>query len=227
MNLWLCIASDYQQIHVALCNEDTIIAQQSVDKKNSNQQLLLTIDTLLKNNNSQLKDMMFIGVNLGPAPYTGLRIAIATVNGLHTATHIPLVGIDALHTFVGKHLPNEEKTTTVVLLNAFNFDIFYAIAPYGETIKSGYENIDTFLNNIKELPAQDRITFIGNGTELYAKNIKQILGNKATITDRSPYPLIDQLVQSGWQNWQENKIIELALPLYLKQLAYKNSINVK
>jgi tRNA threonylcarbamoyl adenosine modification protein YeaZ len=227
MNLWLCIASDYQQIHIALCNEDIIIAQQSVDKKNSNQQLLLAIDTLLKNNNSHLKNIIFIGVNLGPAPYTSLRIAIATVNGLHTATHIPLVGIDALHTFIDKHLPNEKKTITIALLNAFNFDIFYAIAPYNETIKSGYENIDIFLNNIKQLYAQDRIIFIGNGIELYAKNIKQILGDKATIADSFPYPSIDQLVQSGWQNWQENKTIELALPLYLKQLAYKNSINIK
>ncbi len=224
---WLCIASDYQHIHVALCNKNKILLQSSVDKKLGNQQLLLTIDELLKAGDAQLCDIQFIGINLGPAPYTSLRIAIATANGLSTATSIPLVGIDALQTFMHAYPPKDESAITIALLNAFNFDLFYAIAQTNEAFTAGYKNVDALLTHIAEQYSSKSILFIGNGVELYQEKIKQTINNY-TIADPLPmYPNIQQLVNLGWHNWQEEKTLETALPLYLKTATYKKSVNIK
>ncbi len=224
---WLCISSDYQRIHVALCNKNKVLLQSSVDKKRGNQQLLLAIDELLKTSNVQLCDMQFIGINLGPAPYTSLRIAIVTANGLNTATGIPLVGIDALQAFMHAYPAKDERSMTIALLNAFNRDVFYAISKADTPLKAGYENIDTFLANIAQQDPDKSILFIGNGIDLYQDNIKENI-KTYTIADPLPmYPDMQQLVNLGWHNWQEEKTIKTAMPLYLKVATYKSSIKVK
>lgn len=229
MRLWLCIASDYQHIHAALCKENTVIKQFSIDKKFGNQQLLLTIDKLLKEQNIQLKEIAFIGINLGPAPYTSLRIALTTVNGLHAASDIPLVGIDALHSFIETYHPTEQKKLTVALLNAFNYDVFYAIARNESTQTStGYAHYKKILEEIKEQHPNEKITFVGNGVSLYFDTIHELFGTNAHMAEpMQDYPTIDQLVESAWKNWQQGHTIQMAEPRYLKQVTYKNSIKVK
>lgn len=203
LNPWLCISSNYDHITISLCFEQTIVESHTIDKKSGNQRLLPDIDMLLKHHNLLFKDLIFIGVNLGPAPYTGLRIALATANGLHLATNIPLVGIDALKAFVHDYPPHNENQATVALLNAFNNDLFYAIAYYDGTLQTGYEKASLLHERLaKELNGL-KIDWIGNGAP------------ESTLD----YPSQNQLVAYAWQNWQKNETINLALPLYLKRIA--------
>lgn len=202
MSQWLCISSDYTSIQISLCSADQVTESVAIDKKNGNQRLLSDIDIILKKHNLTLADIIFIGVNLGPAPYTGLRIAIATANGLHTATGIPLVGIDALKAFVQDYTPLNKNQATVALLNAFNNDLFYAIARFDSTLQAGYENADTLHERLAKELSGLKIHWIGNGT----------------AESTQDYPSQKQLADYAWQQWQQHKTTDLALPLYLKQI---------
>lgn len=222
---WLCIASDYQQINVAICNKSKIIDQQAIDKKHGNQQLLTTIDNLIDAQSISLQDLEFIGVNLGPGPYTSLRIVMATVNGLSMATSIPLVGIDALQAFLSNCSPQDESHVTIALLNAFNFDVFYAIKEHATPPVIGYNNIDLFLDHIQGQYSNPTILFVGNGTTLYEQKIKAIFADRTIINEPiQQYPTMHQLVEYAWHNWQQNKTLKTAQPLYLKQANYHVSI---
>jgi tRNA threonylcarbamoyl adenosine modification protein YeaZ len=139
---------------------------------------------------------------VGPAPYTGLRIAIATVNGLHTATGIPLVPIDALKAFVRDYRPQNNNQVTVALLNAFNNDLFYAAFRHDGTLHSGYENADTLHERLKKEFNGLNIYWIGN----------------ATPQSSQDYPSQKQLAAYAWQEWLKHNTTDLALPLYLKQI---------
>lgn len=199
---WLGISSDYNNVHIFLCSSATIICAHSLDKKDGNKLLLVEIDNLLKQKDLKLQDLSFIGVNVGPAPYTGLRIAIATANGLHAATGLPLVAIDALKAFVQAHMPKDKHHATVALLNAFNNDLFYAVARYDTQMQAGYEKAPVLLERL--------------ALELKGLSVEQI-GNAAPGSTKE-YPLPDQLARYAYQCWQERKITNLALPLYLKQI---------
>lgn len=203
MSPWLCIASDYTSIRIALCCADTVVESVALDKKFGNQRLLIDSDLLLKRHGYTMRDMHFIGVNLGPAPYTSLRIAIATANGLHAATGIPLVGIDALKAFIAAYAPTDQNHITVALLNAFNNDLFYAIARYPHLVQTGYEKSEVLLERIARDYAGFTIRFIGNGV----LPVQEIA-----------YPTNEQLAAYAWRMWQQNETADLALPLYLKQI---------
>lgn len=202
MSQWLCISSDYIGIQISLCSADNIIENIAIDKKNGNQRLLSDIDIILKKHNLTLADIAFIGVNLGPAPYTGLRIAITTANGLHTATGIPLVGIDALKAFVQDYTPQNKNQVTVALLNAFNNDLFYAIAYHDGTLHTGYDNAEKLHERLAKKMSDLHINWIGN----------------AAPQSSQDYPSQKQLAAYAWQEWLKHNTTDLALPLYLKQI---------
>lgn len=222
MSFWLCIASDYQFMHVALCREKTIVEALSTDKADSNKQLLSLVTQLLKKYNLMIGDLLYIGVNVGPAPYTSLRIAIATANGLAYAASLPLVNIDGLLTMLQQ---NTEITPFIALLNAFNYDIFYGIK-MDTTILTGCEHIDQFLDRLDQLSITTP-HLIGNGATLYYENIIKRFPY-AQISPTPEYANIEWLIKSGWHSWQEKQeITDQLFPRYLKNIDYKNSITIK
>lgn len=147
--------------------------------------------------------MDFIGVNAGPAPYTSLRIVLATANGLHAASGIPLIAVDALKVFVQAHKPATVDDATVVLLNAFNQDLFYAIARYNEPIETGYDRNDALIERLQRELSGLKITWLGNAAP------------HPIIYD---YPLTEQFVAYAWQRRLNNETTNSVLPLYLKQI---------
>lgn len=223
MSFWLCIASDYQFMHVALCKEQTIIETIYTDKADSNKQLLTLIAQLLTKYHITIHDLLYIGVNVGPAPYTSLRIAVATANGIAYATSLPLVSIDGLLAMLQQHA---SVTPTVVLLNAFNHDVFYGINTE-KTRLTGCEHINQLLERIEQLHITTPC-FIGNAATLYYETIIKMFP-RAHIPQPIPeYADLAWLIKSGWHSWQErHEITDQVFPRYLKNIDYKNSITVK
>ena len=225
MNFWLCIASDYQAIQVALCQQDHSLVVESTHKNDSNKLLLTMIKQLLQQHNLTLQDLSFIGINLGPGPYTSLRIAITTANGLAYATTCKLVGIDGLYALLAEYT-DTHYPTTVALLNAFNQDLFYGLKHKDEEPITGYENVNSLLAKLQDT-IKEPACFVGNGVALYQE---KIIGQfpHAYIPDPLPdYASLPSLIKQGWDTWQKKDLADQLFPLYLKELQYKNSIKVK
>jgi tRNA threonylcarbamoyladenosine biosynthesis protein TsaB len=203
MSTWICISSDYNSIQLALCSAEKIVENHVIDKKDGNQRLLSDMDILLKKHNLAFSELRFIGINVGPAPYTGLRIAIATANGLHAATGIPLVPIDALKAFVLAYAPVDKNEVTIALLNAFNNDLFYATLCHDGSLETGYEKATTLLERLAKKFNTAKIHWVGNGVA-------------ESATD---YPSIHLLAAYGWQQWLLHNTTNQASPLYLKTIA--------
>ncbi len=224
MNFWLCIASDYQAVHVALCQRDRSIDSTSAHKNDSNKLLLTLIKELLAQHKLTLQDLSFIGINLGPGPYTSLRIAITTANGLAYATSCKLVGVDSLYALLEEY-NSTEHPTTIALLNAFNQDLFYGIKHKDKDPITGYQNVDQLLTTLQET-IEEPICFVGNGVELYKEKIIAQFSH-AYIPDPLPeYASLSSLIKQGWDKWQKQECADQVYPLYLKELHYKNSIKV-
>lgn len=225
MNFWLCIASDYQAIHVALCQQDHSLDIKSAHKNDSNKLLLTMIEQLLKQHHISLQDLSFIGINLGPGPYTSLRIAITTANALAYATTCKLVGIDGLYTLLDEYT-DTQYPTTVALLNAFNQDLFYGIKHKGKETITGYETVNSLLAKLQNT-INEPACFVGNGVALYQEKIRAQFPD-VYIPDPLPdYASLPWLIKQGWDKWQKKDISDQVFPLYLKDLHYKSSIKVK
>lgn len=92
--------------------------------KTHSERLIPMLDQLLNAADWKPVDLDFIGAVRGPGSFTGIRIGIATAQGLAQVLNIPLVGITSLDTlaWAGKGRPEE----TVVILDARKNEWYYA-----------------------------------------------------------------------------------------------------
>jgi tRNA threonylcarbamoyl adenosine modification protein YeaZ len=222
MPLSLCITSDYDQLHITLVRDGTILNGIHVNKHDGNKALIPSIMQLLAQEQISLAQIVYIAVNVGPAPYTSLRIVLATMNGVARATHLPIVEIDALAAYSANY--GQTAPITVALLNAFNRELFFAIAAHG-TYTSGYCSVTELAQRLAQNYPQQQIVFYGNGFTLYKDELCAQLGNYACYDATIPtYPPVELLAQVAHEQWLRGISTNQARPRYLKEVAYQNSI---
>lgn len=229
MHLYIAIQNTYDVFEMALFNNNptsprlrrasNLIDKRREDKKHTSKLFIPLLDDLLTKNNAKISDFNFCAVNCGPGPFSTLRSIIASVNGLHLATNIPLIGIDGLDATFLEFYDNSYENT-VVLLNAFNNEVYYLIAQGDQVLSKGYKKIDEFLEHIKHTyPAP--IYFIGNGVMLHQSLIQEILGNNAVIKNPNP-PMcsIETIGRLGLEKFVHKQYTEnYLMPLHLKKHA--------
>lgn len=79
---------------VAIVEDDTLVAEYTINyKKTHSQTLLPMLDEIVKMTETDLKSVDAIAVAKGPGSFTGLRIGAATVKGLALTLDKPVIGI--------------------------------------------------------------------------------------------------------------------------------------
>ncbi|HEV2600977.1 MAG TPA: tRNA (adenosine(37)-N6)-threonylcarbamoyltransferase complex dimerization subunit type 1 TsaB [Candidatus Babeliales bacterium] len=214
MTYFLAITHTYEAVDIALCKEYAVISVATISKFDASRDLIPQIDVLLREASLQLSDLSFITANEGPGPFSTLRTVITTVNGIGFATKIPLIGVSGLDAFLEEHADSEYEQSTVVLLNAFSFDVYYAVQ---EDV--GCMNIDRLLAVLHMKLYGYHIRFLGQGAVLYKDKIQQIFGESAYFPDEMPLAVsVQQIAKSGLQIWQQHgEGLYQLVPLYLKQ----------
>jgi tRNA threonylcarbamoyladenosine biosynthesis protein TsaB len=191
--IFLSIQATYAHVQLALFKQNICIACLSKSETRASSQLVLLIDELLASHNLQLADLNFIAIDKGPGAFTSLRVAIATVNGIAFANHVPLIGIDSLDALVhdvaaqatSKQVPSHGYI--LVLLNAYNNDVYYALAQFNattqryETCLKGCHKIDTVLEQIKKDYAPREIIGTGNGCAQHYELLQKTFGKDVLI----------------------------------------------
>lgn len=79
---------------VAIVEDDSLLAEYSVNhKKTHSQTLLPMIDEIVKMTDTDLNTLDAIAISGGPGSFTGLRIGSATAKGLGLTLNVPLVHV--------------------------------------------------------------------------------------------------------------------------------------
>jgi len=220
---FVSMQSTYQSVECALYNENKKIAQISIEKKDASSALVPELDQLLKSHDILVNDLSFLAVNQGPAPFTTLRVVISTANGISFATGIPLIGVDGLEALLDQ-VYDSTCLPTVVLLDAFTRDVYFAVQDK-DAISKGCMPITDLLADLKNRYPTNSIRFIGNGCSIYENEIKEILGDKAFI----PEPIIDvcsleQISSMALERYQnKDNLMSQVVPLYLKKQWWQQS----
>jgi tRNA threonylcarbamoyl adenosine modification protein YeaZ len=217
MHSYIIIHNTYETFEVALFINDVLQQILINDKRLVSKMLISCIDTLVKKNTIAFSELSFIGINQGPGLFSTLRSIISTVNGLHFATNMPLIGIDALEA-TALEFYDETCPYTIVLLDAFNHEIYYMIIKDKTVIQKGYDKIDIFLKNIVEKYDSHSIRFIGKGTQLYKNSIIDIYKNSIvpdTIPQLCSLQTIATLALNTFIKQREGH--GYLFPLYLKK----------
>ena len=135
-----------------------------------------------------LRDIDVYAVATGPGSFTGLRIGIATMQGLAYAAGKPLLGVsafDALARVAG------EAPVVATWVDAWRGEVFAARYEQQREVEApSVEPPATLLRRVLA-PA----LFIGDGAVVYADLILETLGDRARLADPLAPPLAGTIAQ--------------------------------
>ena len=164
---------------VALCQDDTLLAEYTVNyKKTHSQTLLPMLDEIARMTDLDLESVDAIAVAAGPGSFTGLRIGSATAKGLGLALDKPLVGVptvDALaynlYDVPGLICPLMDARRNQVYTGLYEF-VDHEMQVVAPQMAVGVEEI---VNRINQ---QGRpVIYLGDGVAVY----RRILEEKTTV----------------------------------------------
>ncbi|MBQ7375800.1 MAG: tRNA (adenosine(37)-N6)-threonylcarbamoyltransferase complex dimerization subunit type 1 TsaB [Clostridia bacterium] len=93
----LSVDSSATVASVALCENGRLLAEYTLNNKNTHSETLLPmIESLISFFSMEVGDVDLFAVSTGPGSFTGVRIGTATVKGLAFASDKPCVGVSTL-----------------------------------------------------------------------------------------------------------------------------------
>jgi tRNA threonylcarbamoyladenosine biosynthesis protein TsaB len=132
-----------------------------------------------------LADIELYAVATGPGSFTGLRIGIATMQGLALAHGKPLVGVSGLDALA--RVADAPRVATWV--DAWRGEVYAAVYENGREVMAPTVARPGDLLDVPLPKIEEPTVFIGDGAQTYRDLILSTLGSAASMAD-SPAPLI-------------------------------------
>ena len=111
---------------VALCEDETLLGEITLNNGNTHSETLLPmIEFLLSNASLTVNDIDLFAVSNGPGSFTGVRIGVATVKGLAFGTEIPCIGVSTLEALA--HRLASEDGLICPVMNARRKQVYTAL----------------------------------------------------------------------------------------------------
>lgn len=159
---------------VAIVEDDSLVAEYSVNhKKTHSQTLLPMIDEIVKMTDTDLNTLDAVAVSNGPGSFTGLRIGSATAKGLGLALNLPIAEIptvDAMaYTMYGSSrliCPILDAKRGQVYGGLYHFkDSFEVVKPQCAV------DLGEFINEINSIG--EPVVFLGDGVPIGKNTIEE------------------------------------------------------
>ena len=154
---------------VAILEEETLLAEYTINhKKTHSQTLLPMLDEIIRMTETDLSEIDAIAVAAGPGSFTGLRIGSATAKGLGLALNKPLVSVPTLEGLAANLWGCNEYICP--MMDARRNQVYTGIYRFGER---GLEVVEDQMacpvEKILEICRQRRenIVFLGDGVPVY------------------------------------------------------------
>lgn len=143
--------------------------------------LVHLIDDLCAQASCAAADVAGVAVNLGPGAFTGLRVGLATAQGLVTAYKRPLLGCNTFEALVDAAADWDGLICPVI--EARRGEVYAAF--YRREGRQVYETVPGMAVTPDALCTlvQERTLFLGSGVQSYGELLVSRLGNQAVCRD--------------------------------------------
>ncbi|MEG2277042.1 MAG: tRNA (adenosine(37)-N6)-threonylcarbamoyltransferase complex dimerization subunit type 1 TsaB [Odoribacter sp.] len=216
MALLLNIDTSTEICSVALSENGKIVALKE-NKEGLNHSVLLGtyIDEILREHQTDIRQLDAIAVSMGPGSYTGLRIGISMAKGLCFGAGKPMIAIPTLQALaqsVSSRLP--DNALYCPMIDARRMEVYTAFfdRENREIVPTKATVIDS--NTFADLLSVHKIYFFGNGSE----KVKTTLTAANACYIPNVTTSAAHLVHLSEQYYNEAKFVDVAYfePFYLK-----------
>jgi tRNA threonylcarbamoyladenosine biosynthesis protein TsaB len=178
----------------ALLRDDRLVREQASDQSRPQASRLPgELAAMLEREGVALPEVDILAVGIGPGSFTGLRVGIATMQGLAIALNRPLFGISAFDALVsiavggsGAHRrpdpPHMCKPEGYVAtwVDAWRGEVYAALYQNGREIEPPTVDLP---QHLLQTFVGRTIRFTGDGAAIYRAAISAALGDRAEFTD--------------------------------------------
>lgn len=205
--LLLAIDTTTNVCSVALGEKDKLWAEITLNtKKTHSQRLMPAVKNLLRDAGVDKKQLEGLAVAIGPGSFTGIRIGMATVQGLALGLNIPVVGVmtlDALAEgcsfFPGLICPFLDARREQV------YTCFYRGGAEGPVALEppAALTLDELIARVKGF--EENVIFTGDALETFRKKLQNALGNRyMEMPFSSRLNRAALVLQKGLKSWEKD-----------------------
>lgn len=204
---------------VALLQDTRCLASISVQQPaSSSRPLLRLVDLACAQVGYELADVTLLAVNVGPGAFTGIRVGLATAQGLALAYNKPLIGCNAFEALVAL-VPHWQGLLCPVI-NARKGEVYAALYRRdGEQIHEEHAGIVVAPEVLCTL-VQERTLFLGSGVDVYGGTFATCLGERAVCvnTHMAEPGLAAAVAQVGYRCFHTDgaESFSVPQPLYVR-----------
>ena len=161
---------------VFVCKDDEVFSKIDENQKKHTDELLASVDELLKIAGLKISDIQVIGVCVGPGSFTGVRVAISICKGLAVGTGAKIVAVSNFDAY-SSGLQNQ-----IVVLEGFSNYVYVRKFVDGKMVDS-CEDAGEFCNLLKAENSDFEILVNTAKTQNLLKKyeISSKIGQKDTI----------------------------------------------
>jgi tRNA threonylcarbamoyladenosine biosynthesis protein TsaB len=197
----------------ALLRDDRVLQEYTGDaSRDQAERLPGDLTALLEREGIALDAIDAFAVATGPGSFTGLRVGIATMQGLAMATGKPLIGISAFDALA--MLASAEKIATWI--DAWRGEVFAAVYENGRLLGAPVVAPPDLL--LEQLEGQPTL-FTGDGAAVFESRIRAILGEAARFTTPIAPALAGAVATlAGQAFWRGDRPLPHAIrPIYVRR----------
>ena len=161
---------------VAVVEDDTLLAEYTVNyKKTHSQTLLPMLDEIVKMTELELESIDAIAVAAGPGSFTGLRIGSATAKGLGLALKKPLVAVPTVDALA--YNLYDAQGLICPIMDARRRQVYTGLYQMEQGIHVQMEQQPMDMGDLaEELNRRgERVIFLGDGVPAYREMIQEMV----------------------------------------------------
>lgn len=226
-------------VGVALAQDGSVLAEVNLRQPQSQSELVIPlVDEVLKHAGVRGEDLDALAVDIGPGTYTGIRVGIATAQGLAAAWQKPVSGVQSLAVLAaqacpgggraGVLLPARHRTVTAALVAVDAWPQTAATCVWGPAMLA----IDDFLPVLAQWAGEAPFVLTGPGVDQHRELLmppedgqSQVFPGWVVAADRLPRAGVVALLGEvsirrgqGVEPWQVQ-------PVYAKEYAPSHRSN--
>jgi len=166
----------------ALVRDGTIVRELASEPGQSHAEHLPgDLMTLLDREQVELAAIDLFAVATGPGSFTGMRVGIATMQGLAFAMGKPLIGVSGLDALARIGSALDPPASVATWVDAWRGEVYAALYEGGREVEMPtVEHPAAVLERHRQRP---RVIFIGDGAGSFERLISDTLGARAALAD--------------------------------------------